>query len=146
MQRVANENFPLDNRRHLLLALTKPKVTLQVARFHAAYKGPEVSHALVGGHVLVVAGRIQSGSMVEGGVKRSGRHRVGGDGRENSRNVLRTHSCRPWFYNETNRRFGGRFNLSLRYRHEPTITRLSLERGCRCQEADNSPHAENGPT
>lgn len=58
MQRVANQDFPLDNRRNLLLALTKSKVTLQVARFHAAHTGSEVSHALVGSHVLVVAGRM----------------------------------------------------------------------------------------
>lgn len=56
MQSVADQNLPLDDRGHLLLALSEPKVTLQVARLHAAHKGPEVSHALVGSDVLVVTG------------------------------------------------------------------------------------------
>ena len=83
MQRVANQNFPLDNRRHLLLAFTKPKVTLQVACFHAAHKRPEVSHALVGSHVLVVAGRIRYGSVVDGGSNAAADTRC--DGREISK-------------------------------------------------------------
>lgn len=99
MQSVANQNFSLNNRRHLLLALTKPKVTLQVARLHAAHKCPEICHALVGSHVLVVAGRIQSGPMVGGG-SNAVADRVAILQSENSRNILLTRSCRLRFYDE----------------------------------------------
>lgn len=55
-QRVADENLVLQNRRHFLLALPQAQPSLEMGRLDAANEGSEVCDALVGGHVLVVAG------------------------------------------------------------------------------------------
>lgn len=54
-QGVADEYSILQDRRHFLLALAQTQTALEVVRLDAAHEGPEVRHALVGGHVLVVA-------------------------------------------------------------------------------------------
>lgn len=54
---MTNENFVLDNRRHLLLALSQPQTALEVGRLDAAHERPEIRHALVRHDVLVVAVR-----------------------------------------------------------------------------------------
>lgn len=55
-QSVTDENLVLQNRRHFFLALPEAHPSLEVVCLDAANEGSEVCNALVGGHVLVVAG------------------------------------------------------------------------------------------
>lgn len=54
-QGMADEDPVLQNRRNFLLALAKAQAALEVLRLHTAHEGPEIRHAFIWGHVLVVA-------------------------------------------------------------------------------------------